>query len=95
MHKAAVAAREALARLGAHRTAALAVALVPPLRSIVAPFFGSASELLGGDPSRLHPLAESRKLAHVGVDEISRSAQVQPAKIVAAARSRRIHLDRR
>jgi hypothetical protein len=89
------AAREALARLGAtHRTATLAVALVSPLRSIVAPFFGSASELFGGDPSRLHPLAQSRKLAHVGADGISHAAHVQRAQIVAAARSRLVHPDR-
>ena len=96
MHKAAVAAREALARLGAtHRTAALAEALVSPLRSIVAPFFGSARELLGSDPGRLHPLAESRKVAHVSAEEISHAAQVHRAEIVAAARSRLIHPDRR
>jgi hypothetical protein len=95
LHKAAVAAREALARLGAHRTAALAEALVSPLRSIVAPFFGSASELLGGDPGRLHPLAESRKVAHVSAEEMSHAAQVHRAQIVAAARSRLVRLDRR
>jgi murein DD-endopeptidase MepM/ murein hydrolase activator NlpD len=95
LHSAAVVAREALARLGVnHRTAALAVALLSPLRSIVAPFFGSATELLGGDPGRLHPLAQSRKLVEVGADGISHAAHLHPARIVAAVRSRLVHPDR-
>ena len=95
MHSAAVVAREALARLGVnHRTAALAVALLSPLRSIVAPFFGSATELLGGDPGRLHPLAQSRKLVEVGADGISHAAHLHPPRIVGAVRSRLVHPDR-
>ena len=95
MHSAAVVAREALARLGVnHRTAALAVALLSPLRSIVAPFFGSATELLGGDPGRLHPLAQSRKLVEVGADGISHAAHLHPPRIVAAVHSRLAHPDR-
>jgi len=86
--KAAVVAREALARLGAHRTAALAVALVPPLRSIVAPFFGSATELLGGDPGRLHPLAQSRKLVEVGADEYAHRTGVVPVASFTASKLR-------
>jgi murein DD-endopeptidase MepM/ murein hydrolase activator NlpD len=90
-----VVAREALARLGVnHRTAALAVALLSPLRSIVAPFFGSATELLGGDPGRLHPLAQSRKLVEVGADGISHAAHLHPPRIVGAVRSRLVHPDR-
>jgi murein DD-endopeptidase MepM/ murein hydrolase activator NlpD len=90
-----VVAREALARLGVnHRTAALAVALLSPLRSIVAPFFGSATELLGGDPGRLHPLAQSRKLVEVGADGISHAAHLHPPRIVAAVHSRLAHPDR-
>ena len=91
MHRAAVAAHEALARLGVnHRTAALAVALLSPLRSIVAPFFGSATELLGGDPGRLHPLAQSRKLVEVGADGLSHASHIDRARIAAALRSRMI-----
>jgi len=91
LHRAAVAAHEALARLGVnHRTAALAVALLSPLRSIVAPFFGSATELLGGDPGRLHPLAQSRKLVEVGADGLSHASHIDRARIAAALRSRMI-----
>jgi murein DD-endopeptidase MepM/ murein hydrolase activator NlpD len=86
-----VVAHEALARLGVnHRTAALAVALISPLRSIVAPFFGSATELLGGDPGRLHPLAQSRKLVEVGADGLSYASHIDRARIAAALRSRMI-----
>jgi murein DD-endopeptidase MepM/ murein hydrolase activator NlpD len=95
LHSAAVVAREALARLGVnHRIAALAVALLSPLRSIVAPFFGSATELLGGDPGRLHPLAQSRKLVGVGADGIGHAAHIDPARIVGAVRSHMVHPDR-
>ena len=91
MHRAAVVAHEALARLGVnHRSAALAVALLSPLRSIVAPFFGSATELLGGDPGRLHPLAQSRKLVEVGADGLSHATHIDRARIAAAVRSRMI-----
>ena len=91
MHRAAVVAHEALARLGVnHRSAALAVALLSPLRSIVAPFFGSATELLGGDPGRLHPLAQSRKLVEVGADGLSHATHIDRARLAAAVRSRMI-----
>jgi len=95
LHRAAVVARVALARVGVnHRTAALAVALLSPLRSIVAPFFGSASELLGGDPARLHPLSGSRKLVEVGADGLVNAAHLDPARIGAAIRSHMVRPDR-
>jgi murein DD-endopeptidase MepM/ murein hydrolase activator NlpD len=65
---------------------ALAAALVLPLHAIVAPFRGSAAELLGGDPGRLHPLAGSRKLAH--------ATRFEPRAIAAALRARTIGIDR-
>ena len=77
-----------------HRSAVLAGALLAPLHSIVAPFRGSAAELLGGDPARLHPLAESRKLAHVGAEGISHAAHIRRADVVRVARFRLFHMDR-
>jgi murein DD-endopeptidase MepM/ murein hydrolase activator NlpD len=77
-----------------HRAAALAVALLSPLRSIVAPFFSSATELLGGDPGRLRPFAGSRKLAVVGADGIGHAAHIDPTRIVALVRSRIVRPDR-
>ena len=95
MHRAALAARVALARLSAdHRTAALVAALLSPLRSIVAPFFGSATELLGGDPGRLHPFAQSRKLVEVGADGLAHATHLDRAAIAAAVRSHVAHPER-
>ncbi len=85
MHRAALAAREAFGRLGDHRAGALLGAFLSPLRSIVAPVSGAASELLGGDLRRFHPIAESRKFAHSGPDALVaavRSRLVAPERLV-------------
>lgn len=80
MHRAALAVREAFARLGNDRSVALLGAFLSPLRSVVAPFSGSASELLGGDLRRFHPVAESRKLAHGGSGGIIVAVRSQPVR---------------
>jgi len=95
LHRAALAVRDALARVAAdRRTAALAAALVSPLRSIAAPFRGSAAELFGGDPARLNPLSGSRKLVEVGAGGLLQAARLDRARIGAALRARSAGIDR-
>jgi murein DD-endopeptidase MepM/ murein hydrolase activator NlpD len=60
----------------------------------VAPFFGSATELLGGDPGRLHPFAQSRKLVEVGADGLAHATHLDRAAIAAAVRSHVAHPER-
>jgi murein DD-endopeptidase MepM/ murein hydrolase activator NlpD len=60
----------------------------------VAPFRGSAAELLGGDPARLNPLAGSRKLVEVGAGGLLSAARLDRARIAAALRARTAGIDR-
>jgi murein DD-endopeptidase MepM/ murein hydrolase activator NlpD len=63
-------------------------AIVSPLRTIAAPFAGSAAELLGGDPGRLNPISGSRKLVEASADGLTHAARFDRARLAAALRAR-------
>ena len=89
MPRAPLRASETLARLAADpRIAAAARAVVSPLRSIAAPFAGSAAELLGGDPGRLNPISGSRKLVEASAEGLTHAARFDRARLAGALRAR-------
>ncbi len=89
MPRAPLRASETLARLAADpRIAVLVRAIVSPLRSIAAPFAGSAAELLGGAPGRLNPIGGSRKLVEASAEGLTHAAHLDRARLAAALRAR-------